>query len=175
MGEAQAATAAQSSSALAALEPSLRAWAVRATGDPEASRDLVQETLAAGLEAAGRFEGRSALRTWLIGVLSHKVADHFRKLYKTPFESNDPAPLDLHPTPSGSEVERVVMARRDLARVDRALAQLPPGERLALMLVGVEGFDHEEACREMAVTATHLRVLLHRGRHHLRRMLEREL
>ena len=63
----------------------------------------------------------------------------------------------------------------ELARVDQALGQLPPGERLALLLVGVEGFDHEEACREMAVTATHLRVLLHRGRHHLRRLLEREL
>jgi RNA polymerase sigma-70 factor (ECF subfamily) len=175
MGEAQAAPTSRSSSELAALEPSLRAWAIRATGDPEASRDLVQETLAAGLEAAARFDGRSTLRTWLIGVLSHKVADHFRRLYKAPFEPNDPESPDLLATPSGSEVERVVMARRDLARVDQALGQLPPGERLALLLVGVEGFDHEEACREMAVTATHLRVLLHRGRHHLRRLLEREL
>jgi RNA polymerase sigma-70 factor (ECF subfamily) len=60
-----------------------------------------------------------------------------------------------------------------LRKVDQALATLPPGERLAVLLVGVEGVDHEDACREMGVTATHLRVLLHRGRHRLRKVLER--
>jgi RNA polymerase sigma-70 factor (ECF subfamily) len=171
----QASAAASFSTELADLEPNLRAWAIRATGDPEAARDLVQDTLAAGLETQARFDGRSTLRTWLIGVLSHKIADHFRKRYRAPFDSSEAEPLDLRTTPTESEVERVVMARRDLSRVDRALAELPPGERLALLLVGVEGVDHAEACREMDVSATHLRVLLHRGRHRLRRMLEREL
>jgi RNA polymerase sigma-70 factor (ECF subfamily) len=149
---------------LADLEPSLRAFAIRATGDLEASRDLVQETIATALETVGQFQGRSMLRTWLIGVLSHKVADHFRRKCRAPFDTSDLEPPDLLQTPSGNEVDRVVMAREDLARLDRALSQLPPGERLALLLVGVEGVEREDACREMAVTATHLRVLLHRGR-----------
>jgi RNA polymerase sigma-70 factor, ECF subfamily len=175
MGQAQAPSPGRSPEELAALEPTLRAWALRATGDPDVARDLAQETLAAGLETLGRFDGRSALRTWLIGMLSHKVADHFRRRYRAPFEVGDADAPDLRANPTDADVERVVMARRDLARVDRALAQLPPGERLALLLVGVEGVDHEAACHEMGVTATHLRVLLHRGRHRLRRMLEREL
>jgi RNA polymerase sigma-70 factor (ECF subfamily) len=175
MGDAPAAALSRSREELAALEPALRAWALRATGDPEVSRDLVQETLAAGLESVGRFDGRSSPRTWLIGILAHKVADLYRGRDRSQLEPSEAEPSDLTAHPSAAEVERVVMARRDLARVDQALSWLPPGERLALLLVGVEGFGREEACRELGVTATHLRVLLHRGRHRLRRMLEREL
>jgi hypothetical protein len=49
----------------------------------------------------------------------------------------------------------------------------PDLERLAVLLVDVEQGDHEQACNELAVSATHLRVLLHRGRHRLRRALDK--
>ena len=49
-----------------------------------------------------------------------------------------------------------------------------PALRLALLLVDVEGLDREDCCRALGVTATHLRVLIHRGRNHLRRMLEHD-
>jgi len=43
------------------------------------AEDLVQETLLAGLQAVGRFSGQSTVRTWLVGILKHKIIDHFRK------------------------------------------------------------------------------------------------
>jgi RNA polymerase sigma-70 factor (ECF subfamily) len=176
MGEAPTAPRLAPDADFAAYEPSLRAWAIRATGDVEVARDLVQETLAAALADPSRFSRQSALRTWLIGILSHKVADHFRKRYQAAFEPLDDAdPPDLHSTPTTSEVERAVAARQELSRVDRAMSQLPRGERMALLMVAVEGLDREEVCRVLGVTATHLRVLLHRGRHRLRRMVEREM
>jgi RNA polymerase sigma-70 factor (ECF subfamily) len=151
-------------------------WAIRAPGEGAGARDLVQETLAAALADPSRFSHQSTLRTWLIGILSHKVADYFRKRYQAAFEPLDEADSpDLLATPSASEVERAVMARQELSRVDRALTRLPRGERLALLMVGVEGVDREEVCRILGVTATHLRVLLHRGRHRLRRMVERDM
>jgi RNA polymerase sigma-70 factor (ECF subfamily) len=65
--------------AVKALEPALLAYARRAVRDLELARDLVQETLVVALDARRPFEGRSQLRAWLIGILSHKVLDHFRK------------------------------------------------------------------------------------------------
>lgn len=43
------------------------------------AEDLVQETLLAGLQAFAKFSGQSTVRTWLIGILKHKIIDHFRK------------------------------------------------------------------------------------------------
>jgi RNA polymerase sigma-70 factor (ECF subfamily) len=47
--------------------------------DPSTAEDAVQETLLAGISGAGRFEGRADLRTWLTGILKHKIVDAIRK------------------------------------------------------------------------------------------------
>ena len=41
------------------------------------AEDLVQETLLAGIQAIDRFSGQSTVRTWLVGILKHKIIDHF--------------------------------------------------------------------------------------------------
>ena len=66
----------------------------------------------------------------------------------------------------------MVSARQQLSAVERGLASLPELERLALLLCDVEGAGRDEVCNALDVTATHLRVLLHRGRNRLRKMLE---
>jgi len=43
------------------------------------AEDLVQETLAAALQARGRYQGRSAVSTWLTGIVQHKIVDHLRR------------------------------------------------------------------------------------------------
>src|SRR6478672_13849330 len=48
--------------------------------DTSAAEDAVQETFLAALKAYEKFEGRGSERTWLVGILKHKVIDHFRKL-----------------------------------------------------------------------------------------------
>ena len=47
--------------------------------DDTAAEDAVQETFLAALKAYERFEGRGSERTWLVGILKHKIIDHFRK------------------------------------------------------------------------------------------------
>jgi RNA polymerase sigma-70 factor (ECF subfamily) len=63
---------------IASLEPVLQAYAMRAVGDRDAAHELVQETLVAVLAGRAAFAGRSRLRTWAIGILTHKVMDLFR-------------------------------------------------------------------------------------------------
>jgi RNA polymerase sigma-70 factor, ECF subfamily len=153
------------------LEPILLRFALRATRDPEASRDLTQDALLAAVTQAPTFAGRSSVRTWVIGILTHKITDHQRR---SAVRRTDGDEADLLAAPSDEDVERVVAARRELKAVERALAGLPERERLALLLLDVEGMERDEACNALGVSATHLRVLLHRGRNHLRRKLEDE-
>src|SRR5437588_3415875 len=57
----------------------LYAWALARLRDPHVAEDLVQETLLAGLASAEKFLGQSAERSWLIGILKHKLIDHLRR------------------------------------------------------------------------------------------------
>lgn len=152
------------------LEAVLYRFALRATRNPELSRDLTQETLLAAVAEAATFAARSSPRTWVIGILAHKVTDHRRRSGVRKDEGSDDAGLLAAPSPE--DVERVVIARQTLAVVERGLQALPERERLALLLLDVEGLPRDEVCNALGVSATHLRVLLHRGRNHLRRMLE---
>ena len=162
--------AAISAEAVKELEPVLYRFALRATRDADLSRDLTQEALLAALAQQEGFAGRSSLRTWVVGILSHKVIDHFRRRTLQP-SGDDPT---LLAAPSPEDVERVVAARQELSAVEAALQELPELERLALLMTDVEGLPREDCCNALGVTATHLRVLLHRGRNRLRRMLEHD-
>ena len=48
--------------------------------DPDKAEEAVQETLLAALQAYDKFSGGSSVRTWLIGILKHKIFDHFLAL-----------------------------------------------------------------------------------------------
>jgi RNA polymerase sigma factor (sigma-70 family) len=158
--------------AVSALRPLLLRFAVRATRDEELAKDLVQETLVAALAAAVPFEGRSQLRTWVIGILGHKIVDQLRA--RPAWLSGEEASADLLEAPSPEDLERAAMARQSLERVGEALGRLPPRERLAIMLVDVEQVGRPAACESLGVSGENLRVLLHRGRNRLRRSLERD-
>src|SRR5215510_11637102 len=54
--------------------------AVGQVRDPLVAEDLVQETFLAALRARDRFGGRSSDRTWLVGILRHKIYDHLRRV-----------------------------------------------------------------------------------------------
>jgi len=43
------------------------------------AEDLVQETLLSGIQSWEKFSGKSSVSTWLVGILKHKIIDHFRK------------------------------------------------------------------------------------------------
>jgi RNA polymerase sigma-70 factor (ECF subfamily) len=48
--------------------------------NPDVAQDLVQETFIAAVRNLERFAGESSVRSWLRGILKHKLGDHFRKL-----------------------------------------------------------------------------------------------
>src|SRR5687767_11825212 len=62
-----------------ALRPYLLRYAALELRNPESAEDCVQEALLAALSAEASFEGRSNLRTWLTGILKHKIVDAIRR------------------------------------------------------------------------------------------------
>src|SRR6266481_9632075 len=63
--------------------------AVGQVRDPLVAEDLVQETFLAAIRARDRFSGRSSDRTWLVGILRHKIYDHLRRVCRERPAHND--------------------------------------------------------------------------------------
>ena len=64
------------------------------------------------------------------------------------------------------------LAGEALALVERALDTLPPRQRLVVTMRDIQGLTAEEACAVLDVTLENQRVLVHRGRAALRKVLE---
>ena len=166
-------------------------YAVFRLRDSSAAEDAVQETFLAALRAYERFQGRGSERTWLVGILKHKITDHFRRLMReapigeeqdqgpehneffrgtgewTGHWETDHAPSDWHATPAD------LLEQSDFFRVFHdCLAPLPTRTASAFTLREVDGLTSEEICEALSISVNNLWVMLHRARLHLRNCLE---
>jgi RNA polymerase sigma-70 factor, ECF subfamily len=153
--------------------------------DRSTAEDLVQETFLAALKARGSFSGNSSESTWLVGILKHKIADHFRRQAReSPLEVNDlreqpdPSPFDgsghwtSGPTNWGGNPADLYREKKFLDQLTKCLAGLSPNHANAFTLREIEGAETVEICKVLNVTETNLWVILHRARMQLRRCLE---
>jgi len=138
------------------------------------AEDLVQDVFTVFLQTLDRFEGRSQLRTWLFGILHHKMRERRRALQREePFDSFD-ASFDTWFTPYGhwtrplEDLERLFASREIGGAIEDCLSSLPLQQREVFLLREVEELDSKDVCNNLQLTATHLGVLLHRARHRLR-------
>lgn len=150
------------------------------------AEDVVSETFLAALSKPQAFAQRSQLKTWLIGILKHKVIDalrlHGREVSASSSNDDDTDPLeylgfkaDGHfsqaPADWGNP-EQDLSSRQFLAVMDACVRQLPASQgRLFLMREWLE-LSSEEICKELDLTPTNLYVQLHRARLRLRECLE---
>ncbi len=162
----------------------LFACALRQIGDRDMAADLVQETLLAGWRSRSGFDGRSKVRTWLIGILRHKTVDRVRQLVRERefAERAEEDPTDPWFAPNGAwleapsawrmepaaELERKRMAQQ----ISDCVAQLPRRHRLLFHAREIAGEETSEICKRLGLTTTNFHVLMHRARQALRRCLE---
>jgi RNA polymerase sigma-70 factor (ECF subfamily) len=157
--------------------------------DEALAEDVVQETLLAALSGAG-YSGKSSVRTWLTGILKHKVVDAIRRKQRDPIPAADfgdlEAELDIEAFESGftaagrwtappadwGNPEETLERREFLAVMDFCLEKLPPNAARVFMMREVMELGTEEICKELAITANNLWVILYRARMALRQCLE---
>lgn len=166
--------------------------------DADAAREVVQATWLVALESLDRFDARSALRTWLYGILINVARSHARAARRTvPLSALVAEELaDATPAiesgrffPQGHAWEGhwkavplpfpmpdTALERRELrALLQAAIADLPPLQQQIVVLYDIEGLTGPEICNVLGIASTNQRVLLHRARSRLRASIERHL
>jgi RNA polymerase sigma-70 factor, ECF subfamily len=161
------------------------------------AEDVVQETWCAVLAGIDRFEGRAALKTWIMRILVNRAKTRGQREARcVPFsslggqEDDDGAAVDPdrflpadHPRyPGGwsaspaacSHVpDERLLAAEVREHIRAAVAELPARQRAVIALRDIEGWSPEEVCDKLDLSEGNQRVLLHRARSRVRADLER--
>jgi RNA polymerase sigma-70 factor (ECF subfamily) len=157
------------------------------------AEEIVQDTWLAIVTGIERFEGRSALGTWMFSILVNQAKTHnARERRALPFcsieagQTDEPA-VDADrfqkdddawpghwatPPRPWQQPDRRVLSLEAREQLKHALQRLPERQRLIVGLRDVEGFTAEEVCERLQLSQENQRVLLHRGRSRLRAALE---
>jgi RNA polymerase sigma-70 factor (ECF subfamily) len=145
-----------------------RLWSValRTTGNREDAADAVQEAFLSAFRTAGTFRGESAVMTWLHRIVVNAAVDRIRR--RRPAESLDVMldagrPVAATPDPAPGRVTALA--------VRAALARLPLDQRLAVVLVDLEGYSVDEAATVLGVPAGTVKSRCWRGRAKLAALL----
>ena len=159
--------------------------------DKNLAEEAVQETFLAALRGHKKFSGNSSERTWLIGILKHKVIDHFRRVSKElPLEDAGVLPYEKDgsfrekgewvghwkeadaPIDWGTDPVKKLEQREFRDTLKRCLDALPQRLAQVFILREIEEMDTEEICKTLNISESNLWVMLHRARMQLRRSLE---
>ncbi len=158
------------------------------------AEEVVQDTWVAVLRGLDGFEGRSSLRTWVFRILANIAKTRgIRDRRTVPMSGFGGEDVERGPTvdpdrfrgvddqyPGGWKsfpahwptAEERTLGAEVGGVVQEALALLPPNQRTVVTLRDLHGFDAEEVCELLGVSAGNQRVLLHRGRAQVRSRLE---
>lgn len=171
---------------LAELRPALLAIARLQLRNDTWAEDVVSETLLAALEGARSFDGQSQLKTWVVGILKHKIVDQFRRSKR---EISIDAEVEAAQVETFDELFAADGHRTDSPRdwgdPEAALAEaqffkalqacvdaLPTAlGRIFMMREWLE-LETAEICKELQISPTNCFVMLHRARMRLRECLD---
>ncbi len=177
--------------AVALHRPYLYRYAVSKLRRAEIAEEVVQDTLMAALEGHTTFRGESALRTWLTGILKHKIVDWQRREARDPLRGSTVRHVDMDseyedtadtlfdsaggwvtPPSTWANPEQCLANDRFRELLDSCLAALPAATARAFYLREVEELTTEEICEQLGISESNCWVMLHRARMSLRRSLE---
>jgi len=169
-------------------------YALARVGQRQTAEDLVQETLVTAIGKLPEFAGDSSLRTWLTGILRHKILDHYRWRQRHPADqpsasqesqASDDEPwftsqgvwgadpnlglefLDGNPT---ELIERAQLR----AALQLCIDHLPKRLHRVFVLRELEELEAEEVCSLAGIARESLAVLMYRARQSLRACLQKK-
>jgi RNA polymerase sigma-70 factor, ECF subfamily len=158
--------------------------------DEHLAEDAVQETLLAALQGQKNFSGDSTERTWLVGILKHKIVDLIRKKVREPTLVNVDEPIEfgqdetidtMFDRPSGHWVtpcqdwgdpDKVLDQKKFWEILTLCLKRLPPQLAMLYSLREISGMETEDICKDLNISSTNSWVMLHRARLGLKQCFE---
>ncbi len=153
--------------------------AARSAGlNPERAEEVAQATFTTFIEKAKDFEGRSHVRTWLFGILYHKIREIRRQLQQErqmdeiddAFEQRFDTKGSWVRPPQPVDVQLYASEIREL--FEGCLERVSTQQRMAFVLREVDELSSDEVCKILNITHTNLGVLIYRVRNRLRECLE---
>ena len=156
-----------------------RLWAValRTTGDPEEAADALQDAMIAAFRRADSYRGDAAVTTWLHRIVVNACLDRLRR---RKVRATDPLADQVEEQQDGATPSQrehgdpeAAAERSEVRRTVRAaLDRLPVDQRVALVLVDIEGYSVEEAARLLDAAPGTVTSRSSRGRGRLRVLLD---
>jgi RNA polymerase sigma-70 factor, ECF subfamily len=144
--------------------PRLRAFAISLSGDVQKADDLVQETLLKAWQGIDGFEEGTNLKAWLFTILRNTFFSECRKLKDQGRAADGEKAAELAEPPRQQ-------GHIDLQDLLKALAKLPPDQREALILVGLEGLSYQETACICGCEVGTVKSRVNRARKRLMNML----
>lgn len=175
--------------ALAAQRPVLFRYALLQLYDRDLADDAVQDTLLAALQTKSSFEGKAGVRTWLIGILKHKIADHWRRsardgavpvLSQADDDDGEIVSDDFFSSnghwnggpKAWADPEAALKQQEFWAIYETCQNNMPPKMAQVFMLRELVGLEADEICQEVELSEANYWVTMHRARLRLRECLE---
>ncbi len=162
-------------------------YALMQLRDQGTAEDVVQDTLLAALQGAARFSGNSSVKTWLTGILKHKIIDQVRRQSReqplTPGDSDDgdAEAVDAlflenghwrQPPSNWGDPDKALENKAFMAVFEQCAKNMPEKTARAFMLREVMELSTGDICKELEISTTNCWVILHRARLSLRECLE---
>lgn len=171
---------------LEALRPALVRFAVLQLRNETLAEDVVQDALIAVLEKPDRFAGQSSLRTYVTGILKHKIVDVMRASRRefqieAGEEQADADIIDALFKPDGHTMDMprrwgdpdATLEQKDFFRVlEVCLDKLPARTARIFMMREWLEFNTDEICKELGISTSNAWVMLYRARVQLRECLD---
>ena len=171
---------------LEALRPTLLAIARMQLRNETWAEDVVSETFVAALEGSRKFAGQSQLKTWVVGILKHKIIDQFRR---TKREVSSDAQLEAAQVETFDELfaadghrlntpldwgdpEASLNRTQFFDVLQMCIDMLPTSLARIFMMREWLDYETDEICKELSITSTNCFVMLFRARMRLRECLE---
>jgi len=160
-------------------------FALARVSKQDIAEDLVQETFLAAVKSQERFKGQSSEKTWLFGILKHKVIDHYRKNKSTVYAQKlgyDADNLDgffnakegwqTRPEHWSANPGKSQEVKEAFDHFYRCLSDLPQRTADVFVYREIDGLATEEICKRFDITSSNCWVILYRARMLLRKCLE---
>lgn len=146
------------------------AFSVARSGNSDLASDCVHDTMLDVWRSAGKFAGRSSVKTWLFSIARNKLVDALRKRGKHAYVEDVPEIEDTAPNP-----EAAAIAAAEHARLHHCLEGLSGTQKAAVRLAFFEELSYPEVAEIEAVPVGTIKTRIHHAKQALMRCLERGL